>query len=689
MSRRHVTELTSLLWLLSGVAVLGGASFLGASCLRLHSVAAFVAASYLLAWAAVVATACALSPMDLLTRGWLLSGFAAALLAAALLWHTTGRPRPPPFGPALAGTLGALRHPANLILAVAIALGAGYTSLLAFFIPQNDGDALSYHLARAAFWKQAHGLGYVPGAEYTPLNGHPPNAEIGQVATMVLADNDRYVALPQFAAYGVLVVCVAALARRLALSREEAVFAALAFAAFPIVAVQASTALNDLVVASFLAVATIFVLERGRVALVVFGLALGLALSTKLVAVLALPTMCLIAAVGRPRRDWIQIALAGAAAAAAGSWWYVVNLVETGRLDGGLSEELDQAQGSVAGMVITALRLALDMLDFSGGPWPHRLLFLIGAAVLAVAGTLCLYRSRRVGIGLLGAAVLTAGALLTHRATDVGQDFVFRAWVAIGRPETAPFEFGWKLNVEADPAASWYGPLGVLLVTAGAIAVAYAWARGRLPLLSLVFVLAPWTLLATLAVVVVWDPFRGRFLIYGVAVAAAACGFLLRFPTAAGATAVIASTSLLLSFANYLGKPSGLDALWPRDPPLASTASIWGADRVEAQTRLRPGEAELPILRYIADEIGPTSSIAIAPRANEFLSPYFGERLSRRVQLVPTHGRVPPDAEWLVLAPGARVRTCGSSWQTTLRLGAGWRIARRVHPDGCILDRNA
>ena len=667
--------------------MLGGAAILGASCLRLRSAADFVTAAYLLAWAVVVILAYALSPVHLLTRGWLLGGLAAAFLTATLVWWKAGRPHPPRFGPALSGTLRALRHPANLILAIPVTLAAGYTLLLAFLVPQNDGDALTYHLARAAFWKQAQGLGYVQGAEYAPLNGHPPNADIGQLGTMILAGGDRYVALPQLAAYGVLVVCVAVLARQLGLSCNEAIFSALAFAAFPIVAVQASAAVNDLVVASFLGIATTFVLQRGRVALYLFALALGLALGTKLVAVLALPTLFLVAAVARPRRDWLPVALSGAAAAAVGSWWYVVNLVETGRLDGGLSEELDQAQESVGGIVITALRLSLDMIDVSGGPWPHRLLFLIGAAILAFTGILRLRQSKRVALGLLGAALLTASALLAPLGTDLGQDFVFRTWVAIGRPETAPFERGWNLNVEADPASSWYGPLGVLLVTAGAAVVAYGWARGRLPALSLVFVLAPWILLATLSAVVVWDPFRGRFLIYGTALAAAASGFLLRFPAAAGATVAIATTSLVLSFANYLGKPSGLGELWPRsDPPLASPASIWAADRVDAQTRLRLGEGELPVLRFLDEEVAATASLAIAPRGNDFLSPYFGERLSRRIQLVPTDGRVPADAEWLVMAPGARVRTCEGSWQRVFQVEAGWQIAHRVRPDSCVAD---
>lgn len=682
-----MTELVGALWLVSGLALLGGAAILGACCFKLKSLAEFVVTAYTLAWAWLVVLAYALSPLHLLSRAYLVAVLAAGFVAAALCWHASGRPRLPQLRAFLNGAGEALRHPANRILAIVVGLGALYTVGLALFVPQNDGDALTYHLARAAFWKQHEALGYVPNAGDSPLNGHPPNAEIGQLAAMVLSQNDRYVALPQLFAYMALVLSVALLARRLDLSRQEALFAALVFGTFPIVAVQASTALNDLVVASFLAIATVFVLQRQRAALILFALALGLALGTKLVAVLALPTIALVAAAARPRREWAAIAVSGIVGCAIGSWWYLLNLVETGELDGGLFEELDHTKATAGGIVTTVLRLMLDLVDLSGGPWPHRLLFVVGALVLAALAISRLHRSKRQALGLAAAAALTASVLLVPLATGVGQDFVFRAWVAMGRPPTAPFEQGWKLNVEADPALSWYGPLGSLLVTAGGIAVAAGWKMFQRPRVALVFVLAPWMLLLTIAAVVEWDPLRGRFLMYGVALAAAASGALLRHRAAAGAAVAIGTTSIVLSLTNYAGKPSGLGAIWPRgDPAPTSAATIWGADRVDAQTWLRPRGEEYSVLRYVEDNVPTTASLAVAPGENIFLSPYFGERLERHVQLVPNGGRVPADAEWLVVPRGARVRRCEGSWRNALRTAAGWQIEHREQDDRCFLE---
>jgi hypothetical protein len=212
-----LSELGSVLWLVAGLGALVAAAGLAACCLRLRSPLDFALAMYVLAWTWLVAVALVLSPAELLTRGGLSAGIAAGLVVAVGVWVLRGRPAPPPLRPALDAVRLALRRPAVAVLAVAVALGAAYTVVLALLTPVNEGDALAYHLARAAFWHQEHGLGYVAGTVDLRLDANPPNAEIGQLATMLLAGNDRYVALPQLAAFGALVLCVAGLARRLGL----------------------------------------------------------------------------------------------------------------------------------------------------------------------------------------------------------------------------------------------------------------------------------------------------------------------------------------------------------------------------------------------------------------------------------------------------------------------------------------
>src|SRR5262249_47811932 len=136
--------------------------------------------------------------------------------------------------------------------------------------------------------------------------------------------------------------------------------------------------------------------------------------------------------------------------------------------------------------------------------------------------------------------------------------------------------------------------------------------------------------------------------------------------------------------ATYQGKPSGL---WPWRSPATrgsvSKSSIWGANRVEAQMRLRPGGGEGSIIRLFDAKAHRTADVALALRSNDFIFPCLGEHLTRHVSLVRPHEPVPASTEWLVLAPGVRVGTCRGAWQTELATHDKWRIERRIGRDSC------
>jgi hypothetical protein len=679
-----MNELAGGLLLAGGFGALTAGAGLASSCLRLRSPIEFLLATYVLAWTSLVALTLALSPPGLLIRGWLVTGIGVAVLAAVAAWLKVGRPRPPAFGPALNELRRALERPAVLVLFLVVIVGAAYSVALAFFTPANDGDALAYHLARAAFWRQEHGLGYTAGVPDLRVNVDPPNGEIGQLSTMLLSGSDRYVALPQLAAYAALVLCVARLGRHVGLGAPEAIFGALAFATLPVVVLQSSAPLNDLVVASFLLIAAVFALRAGRVSLVLFALALGLALGTKFTAVLALPTLAFVIAVGQPLRRWLALALAGLGGLALGSVWYAFNLVETGSLDGGLAESGDQRIAhSVSAVVPNAMQLALDFVDMSGAMEPHSRLFLVAAGVLLGLGLFHLRRSMRDALAFILAAVATGGVLLATHVEAFGQRSLDKAWAVLGKPELAPFDSYLELNVTADPVESWYGPLGALIVVGGLAVVTVLWLRGHAPTLAVALAVAPWMFLLTLAATVVWDPFRGRFLVFGIAMAAATWGMLLRFPVVRLTTAAVGATALVLTLANYLGKPSGLAEIWPQDEiHVVTVNAIWGAARPDAQARLRPEQGEESVYRYLEHNVPADAHIAVAPRENDFLSPYFGPRLSHHVSLASRTRAVSEDAEWLVLAPAADARRCRAAWRRVRTFGSGWRIERRVNP-GC------
>ena len=681
-----MTELGGLLLLVAGLGALAATGAIVASCLRLRSALDFLLAAYVVSWAWLVALVLALSPFELVTRGWLVGGLVVGVVGAAVAWVRSGRPRPPALRPSMHAVRRALARPVLLVLALAVAVGTAYSAALALLTPVNEGDSLAYHLARAALWKQDHAVGYVANASDLRLNVSPPNAEIGQLATMLLAGNDRYVALPQLAAYGALVLCVAALARRLGLTVPEALFGALAFATLPVVAVQASGALNDLVVASFLAIAVLFALTPGRAPLVLTALSLGLALGTKFTAVLVLPALVLVVALGRPRAHWPGLLLAGAAGAALGSVWYIVNVAESGDLDGALATESDQRVDlSGSPLAINALRFGLDLVDMSGLGSPYRLLLVPAALVIALLA-LARPRSLRRSATFLAAAALTLSPLALSSVARAGEEATIRAWAALERPETAPFEQGWGLNVLASSTDSWFGPLGLLLLVLGPLGVALHRRHIRFPTVALVLAASPWVLLATLALTIVWDPFRGRFLVLGMALAAATWSVLLRSTVVAWATASIGTITLALSLTSYEGKPSGIGDVWSpgERPSPVRLDSVWGEPRPSVQTRLRPLDGERALFAHLEDAVPADARIAVAPRENDFLSPYFGARLSRDVSLVLDGSVVPAEAEWLVTSPETDVRRCDAAWRRTLELGSGWRVERRIGSDACL-----
>jgi hypothetical protein len=661
-----VSELGGLLLLLAGLGALGATGALAACCLGLRSPVEFALATYVVSWGWLVAVALLLSPWRFLTRGSLLAGLGIGVALALGAWITSGRPSPPPFRPAAARAREALRNPAVLGLAVAVAVGSAYLLALAFFTPANDWDALSYHLARAAFWKQEHGVVLIGDVADSRLNVNPPNAEIGQLATMLLAENDRWVALPQLLAYAALALSVAGLARRIGLGVAEAAFSGLVFATLPVVALQASGALNDLVAASFLALAVYFVLGGGAGPLVLAALSLALAVGVKFSVPLALPTLAVVLALGVPRRRWPAVVLAGAAGLAAGAVWYLINAVETGSLDGGSAEETAQrADASPTRAATRALRLALSFVDMPGAAWPFSIAFLAAAGALAL---LAFARGRTVP--LLIASALTAAVAAAPIVWDLGVRVVYRAGLVLGEDELLR-ELSWELNTKAEPTRAWYGPVAPVLLVAATVAVLVAWRRGRLPRLAVAYALAPWLLLVSVAVTLTWDPWRGRFLVFGIALAAATWGLVLRWRWLAPAVAAVASVALFLTLANYEGKWSGL----------FERSTIWGDPRWEAQTRLS-GPRE--IHRFVEENVPADARLGVALPGNHHLHPYFGADLDRHVSLASGPGARPDaDAEWLVVAPGTDVRRCPGAWRAQLEHG-GWTVERRLGPDSCF-----
>src|SRR5919201_2040364 len=147
-------------------------------------------------------------------------------------------------------------------------------------------------------------------------------------------------ALPQFVAGLASLAGCYAISRRLGFSRSSSAFATLVLGSLSQVVLQATTTQNDLIVASFVVAAAVFVLDGSRRGLALAGLAVGLAVGTKTTALFALPLLAVLAlATLRRRQIAALVAFATAGALCFGSFGYAENLVHRNSLLGAGSEQ--------------------------------------------------------------------------------------------------------------------------------------------------------------------------------------------------------------------------------------------------------------------------------------------------------------------------------------------------------------
>jgi hypothetical protein len=223
------------------------------------------------------------------------------------------------------------------VLIVAVICGGMTTFVLAVSIPPNNFDAMTYHMARVGYYLQHGGLDSFSTANIRQTV-FPANAEILILWQAVLLHNDHAAALVQWFSWCGTILAVYALARLLAFSCRNSLFAALAFACFPEVVLQSTSAQNDLVTAFFMICAFVFVSsmpgENKPVgAALVAGIALGLALGTKTVAFLMAPGLAIYALVFFSRTEkhsWHKILSLGGFGIAGfilfGAYIYIQNL---------------------------------------------------------------------------------------------------------------------------------------------------------------------------------------------------------------------------------------------------------------------------------------------------------------------------------------------------------------------------
>ena len=654
--------------------LLAATGVLLAACLGIRGTAELLLTMYLVAFAEIVALSIFLSPFNGVTRVDLIGGTVALLIAAGALWLLAGSPavrllahRPLSYAP---------RQGPLVFLGVGVAVGLGYVVALIVGTPPNGWDPLNYHLARAAFWLQSGRVGYIEPTYDERLNLNPPNAEIGSAFSLGVTHDETTVGFVQFSAAGACAIAVFLLARRVGLSRAESAFGSLLFLTLPVVVLQSSGAKNDLVLASFLLAAAVFVLGQRRVDIVLAALATALAVGTKSTAFYGVILLLALAAQPRARRAG---RIAGIAiGAAVGSYWYVVNLIETGHLLGDQSaQQAVTAPFRPPENLLTAVGTGVDALDLSGAQGAD--IFLYGIAALAVAGGVLLVR--RPGkpparAAVVPAVVAASPLALLALSRHVGRPALLHLYDALGQPKgyLPSGDTPVASPTIASQTASWFGPTGLLLVVAVAIAAVVLVRRRRLPRDVLIFALAPAIWFVLVAVTLTYNPWLGRFFIFPVALSAALWGRALIRPAAAWSVAVLGVTTLCLSLVHYDEKPSGLRLL-----DRSHTLSVWSMARWQVQSTHDPAVG--PIFAFLDQQVPAKASIALAISENDFGYPAFGPHLQRRVVIVP-FGSTARDVQtqWLYASSERASEIDGSCWETVFRSAEG---AVFRHKAGC------
>jgi hypothetical protein len=527
---------------------------LAAASARFSSLVSAVLLGYLTLVAATVGGVLALSPFREVNPGGLGVVEGLLLVAALALWFLRGRPGLP-VGNAWAVVRVLLGRPETAVFLVAVLAMLGYELVLGLTVPANNWDSLTYHLARVAAWVQHDGVYWIPNAPTDRINEFQPLAEQQIFFLFAATKSGALYALPQFVSELVILVAVYGAARRLAFDVRSSACASLLLATFSLLALQATTAQNDLVAAAFPIVAACLLLGETNLEAALAGVAVAFGLGVKLTTALVLPILALLAIL-RGRRGALT-ALAGAlvAFAAIGMWGYVLNHDHTGKLLGHGGGRIENTTSpSWPDTAVTAFRLLYVLMDRSvlTNSEVHWLAIIgvaagIGAAVWAIRRG----RAREAPVEGMGVAIPFTSALLA----------IVAGWALSGlgswwgHPLRLPHGIVGPLNHGANEDKSAFGPVGSVLLLAVPILTVVAFARGRADARRVALAASVPLFLILLVLQAKWNEFLTRFMVVPAVLAAPLLAYLFSRRLATVAYVAVASFVGALTITHMQAKP--------------------------------------------------------------------------------------------------------------------------------------
>ena len=517
-------------------------------------------------------------------------------------------------------------HPENMLLTAAVGLGYAYSFFLGWMIAPNTYDAITTHVVRVVFWLQHGNLTPWNAIRYTQVS-YPLNSQLQMLWSGQFLHSDQLFFTVQWLGALISILCVFGIARLLRFSRAQSLFASLAFACFPLIWMQSSTAQNDLVAAAVFLPAFYFfflgITRPQRSMLTLSGIALGLSLGTKQTLYFYLPGLALLAGLVwlKYRTSMTKSLLYWAAACLAGflvlgSFTYVQNYVY---FDHPLAppEALDSAVGGTApdkalgNITYNSLRLLYQSVDNSGLPEP--------------AGDF-LTRAKNKSIGAV--LRLLNPNLETGEFTAATHQFNYR-----------------KPNVLGEDS-SWFGPIaGILFIPMALYQLVQAfykkdpWRGGFVGIVILYWLLDAWLRPG-------WDPYPGRYFIPAAGLLAAFLAGLVSpgwFSRVASILIAAFSIFILATTAIYNPGKSPIVKIEGIRSVNENISMMFKLDWISQVTLQLKGAADLARL---VDENVPTDSVLgwYAGTAPEY--PVFGEHFTH--EIIPIHpAELINDREWL------------------------------------------
>jgi hypothetical protein len=666
-----------------GMLLIGSAvapALLLAASARLASLVSALLAAYLAFVANLGIVTLVLSPVHAVTRGGLAAAEGLLLAGALVLWWARGRPALP-VAAARAAAREIVTDPVTAVFLVIVVALLAYEVVLAS-APPNNMDSLTYHLARVAAWIQHGGIHWIANAPEVELNAYQPLAEQQILFLFVATGTGALFAVPQYLAQLAILVAVYGASRRLGFQMRAAACSAFLLATFSVVALESVTAQNDLVTASFAAVATCLLLGEGRLEPALAGAAAAFGVGTKLTAVLVLPILAWLAFT-RGRRIFTT-ALAGGAVGfvALGMWGYVLNLVNTGHVLGtGTGYVQDRASPSYPGSVANAFYLMYGTMDASvlSSRLIH-LLALAGAALAVLVVVWALWRRlgarRAVGVGTGAALPFLAPLLVIGGAGVIA--YLARLWgFPIRGPGGIIGPVNEILNQEytriANENYSAYGPVGIVALLAASALTIWAYARRRVDSRHLVLACALPIFLVLISLESRWVPFLIRFFLLPAVIAAPLLARLFVGRLTTAAYVVAASVAIGLTITHDQPKP--LDGPYGRPWSLTQLTALDTNSDTYVSTALAAFDGLVPAHACVG--------AAIAPNEPSYL--LFGPKFEHRVVYLSVNDALAPAYRhglvYVVFSvyPGERLTGAFTAAGWKLQpLGDLWRLATDV-----------